>query len=106
MDKDREERIGRNEASFRVVNEGIRAGHPDSTRFTVLCECGTLGCNERIEIEAAEYERVRQHPLHFFIVPGHDFPEAETIVERGERFDIVEKRGHGADVAAATDPRD
>lgn len=105
MDKERQERIGQNEAAFRVVNEGIRAGHPEQATLTVLCECGTLGCNERIDIGLAEYERVRQNPLHFIVVPGHDFPGAETVVDHGERFDVVEKRERGADIAAATDPR-
>jgi len=43
----------------------------------------------------------------FLIVPGHDKPSVEDVVEQDGAFAVVRKRDGGpADLAAATDPRD
>jgi hypothetical protein len=39
------------------------------------------------------------------LAPGHEIPEIETVVDRGERHVVVEKPDAAGDVAAATDPR-
>lgn len=101
-------RIGGNEASFRKVNEALRAGKTvaDATRlFPFRCECGVLGCNRLLELSLPEYEAVRAEPTHFFIIDGHDIPEAEQVVERRERYSVVKKLSLGADLARETDPR-
>lgn len=104
-----EERIGFNEAAFRAVNEGINAGRGlrgtgDSVGF--LCECGRLGCNTVIELTVGQYEALRRHPRRFATMPGHEFPEEETILERHPGYQVVEKLDAAASVAEATDPRD
>ena len=39
-----------------------------------------------------EYERVRGQRDRFAVVPGHETDEIEYVVERDERFVIVDKR--------------
>ena len=75
MDELRKERLAINEALFRNVNEGMRAGHADTgTSLAIRCECGALGCNRMLEIDAALYEAVRAHPRRFVLLTGHDVP--------------------------------
>ena len=107
----REDRIARNEALFRSVNERVRElvtsagalGSDPSASF--VCECGNADCTATVELTVAEYEQVREDPTHFFVVPGHESPEVEEVVERHERYDVVRKHSHEAQIAIDTDPR-
>ena len=110
MTDERERRIGENEALFRSVNEKVEElGESFSTitdTFVIVCECGTQSCMEQIELQLGEYERVRANPLHFLIKPGHEFREVEEVIERTDRYWVVEKNsGTPATVARETDPR-
>ena len=108
MDEETKERIGFNEAAFRKVNEAVRSGRglaDAGQMLQLVCECGQLGCNLLIELTVAEYERVRANPRCFAIVDGHELPLTETVLERNERYTVVEKFEAGARVAEETDPR-
>ena len=95
-----------NEATFRKVNEGMEAGQEPEGMLAFLCECGRLGCNKIIELTRAEYEAVRANPRRFAIVDGHEIDEVEDVVERTERFIVVQKRGEPeAEIVERTDPR-
>ena len=95
-----------NEATFRKVNEGMEAGQDSEGFLTFLCECGRLGCNKLISLTRPEYEGIRANSRRFALVDGHEMPEVEDVVERFERYIVVEKRGHPeADVVEQTDPR-
>ncbi len=59
-----------------------------------------MDCAERIELSRSEYERIRSRQTFFVVVPGHELPEIERVVERADRYAIVEKAA--ADVSAAT----
>ena len=103
-----EQRVGLNEATFRAVNEGIaRAeGEPgDPERVGFRCECARLGCTTILEIPPSEYEAVRAHGRRFIVAPGHVVPETESVVDRHESYEVVEKHGEAGRLAAATDPR-
>jgi len=106
----RAERVGKNEALFRHVNERIedvnRAFAPPAERIDIVCECGTARCAERVELSVPDYERVRSDPRRFILLEGHDDPELERVVERGDGWVVVEKHeGEAAEVAEQTDPR-
>jgi hypothetical protein len=108
---ERERRIGMNEAVFREINERIReVGETFSVvdeLLDLVCECGLADCTERIQMAAADYERIRANPTYFAIVPGHEIPEVETVVERHKGYVIVRKTvGEAAELAKETDPRD
>jgi hypothetical protein len=104
-----ERKIAANEAVFRHVNEIVEdtaTGAGLGEQITFVCECGDEHCAQRIELTLDEYEQVRVVPTHFFVLPGHDIPELESIVERHTRYWVVEKqRGEGAEIATTTDPR-
>ena len=104
----REERVARNEIAFREVNERIEESHSRfgaEGRQEFLCECGHAECAERILLTLDEYEGVRADGRRFALVGGHEILGVERIVERADRFVIVEKIGRGARVAAEEDPR-
>ena len=98
-----EERFARqalNEGLMRTVNDRIaaideraaawtRPGH----LFDFQCECGKIsGCDGRLSMTLAEYERVRLQRDRFAVLPGHERDEIEDVVERDDRFVIVDKR--------------
>lgn len=109
----REERLAANEALFREVNERVAevAEHfieVESTAeyFKFTCECGSATCTEQIAMTMVEYEALRAVPTHFAVVDGHDLPEIERVVERHQRYLVVEKQEEDAvEVARETDPR-
>jgi hypothetical protein len=106
MDGPGRQRVAMNEATFRKVNEGMEAGQDPTGLLTFLCECGRLGCNKLISLTRPEYEAIRANSRRFALVDGHEMPEVEDVVERFERYTVVEKRGHPeADVVEQTDPR-
>src|SRR3954452_20995404 len=94
-----------NEATFRQINEGVRAVERGEGLITFFCECGRLGCNQLIRLSRAEYEAVREDPRRFAILPGHELPEVEDVVERHERYTVIEKHADTAEVVERTDPR-
>lgn len=106
MDRLGKQRVAMNEATFRKVNEAMEAGQDSAGLMTFVCECGRLGCSVLIQLEQDEYEAIRENPRRFAIVEGHEIPEAEKIVERNERYIVVEKVGDPvAEVVEHTDPR-
>ena len=103
---EREERLGKNEAVFREVNERIREVTiiPAETQF--LCECADASCTAPVSMTLSAYEGVRANPRHFLVVPGHEVLEVEDVVEEHAAFTVVRKKaGDPAEIAIATDPR-
>jgi hypothetical protein len=106
MNREYKQRIAMNEATFRKVNEGMEVGQEPSGMLAFVCECGRLGCSEIIQLTREEYESVRADPRRFAIRDGHEILEAEAIVERCDRFIVVEKAGDPeAEIVEHTDPR-
>jgi hypothetical protein len=102
-----EERAARNEALFRAVNEEIRAvdrrfGNALTSEF--VCECANDGCVERLPVPRDVYTAVRSEPTRFILAPGHERLELERVVERHDRFFVVEKTGTAAREAERLDP--
>jgi hypothetical protein len=105
----REERIARNEAASREVNEKIEEayeGEPPANRIDIVCECARITCDAAIDITLDEYEHVRQDARHFVVFRGHLVGDIEWIVFENDRFAVVAKReGVPADVAMDENPR-
>jgi hypothetical protein len=105
----REERVARNEAVSREINEGLEQAHadePPDRYMRMYCECGQSGCENMIAITASEYERVRSDPVRFVIVREHLISDIERVVEETDRFVVIAKReGTPAQVAREDDPR-
>lgn len=106
MKPEGKQRVAMNEATFRKINEGVDARPDPSGLLTFVCECGRLGCNKLVQLTRAEYEAVRRNPRRFAILDGHEIPEVEEVVERHDRFLVVEKTDDPeAEIVEHTDPR-
>ena len=100
----REDRIAKNEVLFREVNQRIEEIHePAATTFGVVCECGDATCKEMLEVTTHEYRNVRAKPTHFLVIPGHEIPDVETVIESTTRFNVVEKHVAEEQIARLTD---
>ena len=108
--EDRAERMGRNEALFREVNENIErisaTLEVSDERLKILCECGVPTCLEQLDVPVDDYERVRSTPTLFLIKPGHEHEELEEVIEEYDGYHVVRKRDpDAAQVARELDPR-
>jgi len=105
----REERMARNEAASREINEKIEEAYQDeplANRIDIVCECARMRCDAAIDITLDEYEQVRKDARHFVIIPEHFVGDIEGIVFENDRFAVVAKReGVPADVARDENPR-
>ena len=81
------------EALFRDVNERIAesAERFDADVAEFVCECADPNCTHRIQTSLEHYDEVRGEATHFLLVPGHEDPEIERVVERHGRHTVVEK---------------
>ena len=106
MKREDKQRVAMNEATFRKVNEGMEVGQDPSGLLAFVCECGRLGCTRLIQLTRAEYESIRKDPRRFAIVDRDEILEAEEIVERHDRYLVVEKAGDPeAEIVEHTNPR-
>jgi hypothetical protein len=108
----REERFAANEALFREVNERVAelasqyVGSEPGNAIDFTCECGRAECSETMMMTIVEYEAIRAHSTCFGVVPQHEQPEIECVIERHPRYFVVQKREQDAqEVARETDPR-
>jgi len=104
----RDQRLAQNEIVFRRVNERLVSsdgGEAASQELSLVCECTNADCLQALTIELAEYEWLRQNPRRFAVLPGHEAPAVEDVVERHDRFVIVEKHVETHEQVEAADPR-
>lgn len=93
MDDLTRRRLKHNEAVFRTINDEIDelgAGGSRSTRAFV-CECADPSCTATLRLTHAEYEHIRSEPKHYILIPGHQVPEIEDVVEQSPDHIVVEK---------------
>ena len=84
------------------VNEGFAVAAAPSD---FVCECADETCIERMEMTVREYEALRTDGLTFAVLPDHVLAGAECVVERHERYWVVEKLRVGGAVATELNPR-
>ena len=110
MDAAHQERLARNEALFREVNEHIReaAGRHggDGHVYEFMCECADPACHELVPLTVAQYEEIRASSSRFLVVPGHAHPVVEEVVAAHRHHVVVEKVGVAGTTADRLDPRD
>jgi hypothetical protein len=99
------ERAARNQSLFREVNERIEELSRSATSTKFICECADERCDETMALSREEYEQVRSRPSTFAVLPGHELPAVEKVLDRTERYVVVTKLGAGRQVAARLDPR-
>jgi len=107
----RDERAAMNQTLFRDVNEHVKdLNEGFSIVYPVgewICECANDTCTERVEMSAAEYEKIRSEGTRFFVAPSdeHVWHDVELVTERNDRYWIVEKVGQAGELARVGDPR-
>jgi len=104
----RDERVAKNEILFRRVNERIlkiEGGRWRVDPVDFMCECGDITCMRVVQLSLEGYERLRSDPSHFGVIPGHELPDVEHVIETHPNYLVVEKRGELRRRAEATDPR-
>lgn len=102
-------RAAKNEVVLRDLNERLRR-HPMSRSKRLwewVCECADITCMKAIELSIEEYDAVRAATTRFAVAPGaeHVNLEIERVVQREERYWVVEKIGVGAEISENFDPR-
>ena len=103
----RAERIGKNEALFREVNERVAEVNRDFGALGAgefVCECGYSDCTDRITLPLDEYRRIRGDATMFFVKPGHEIPDVEDVAEEHGAYVVVKK--HEGDPAALAEQLD
>jgi hypothetical protein len=92
---DRDALAAANEATHRKVNEAIARGRwPDESDPIVFrCECARNGCTAMVRMSKTQYEQLRTHPRRFVVIPGHQDPAVEDVVESQDEYLLVEKHG-------------
>jgi hypothetical protein len=103
-----DEKIARNNDTFRRANEGIR-GAAEEHRFTApvpfICECPEPTCRQLLRVPLEAYEEVRRNPRHFVTVPEHAEREGGEVISTSDGYVVVEKQGRAGEIAAELDPR-
>jgi hypothetical protein len=95
-------RAAENQSLFRTVNERIAELNRTFDMLTPYgswaCECAQLSCIQRVDMTLAEYTAMRADPIRFAVAPAdeHVIPDVEQVVERTDRYWIVEKTGAAA----------
>jgi hypothetical protein len=105
---DRATRAAIVEAAFRIANERMirwEERHADGRSELYLCECASPDCREKVRLDRLQYEGVREEPMRFFVIPGHQLDELEEVIEHHEHHLVIEKPGALLDLVTATDPR-
>jgi hypothetical protein len=96
----RKRRIAENEARFRAINDrlahDVRALTDDDERTDFVCECGKADCVHSLALTLDEYRHVRDDPLLFAVVPGHEIPDAEDVLTTTDRYAVVRKHAEAA----------
>lgn len=109
MPDPRAKRIACNEVEFRDINERLEADlrglGDDAELHAFVCECGNTDCRETVALSFAEYEGVRADPMTFFVVPGHEIPDVETVEDSSDRYAVVRKLEPTRPIAEGADPR-
>jgi hypothetical protein len=103
---ERQQRVGRNEALFRAVNENLEGLNETfaviTDEFEIVCECGYADCHQQLTIPKDDYTRIREDPTLFVLVPGHEDVTSEAVVEEDhDTYVVVRKHPGGpAELAA------
>jgi anti-sigma B factor antagonist len=105
----REQAEGRQQAAVRRQNERTeranRATGPQEP-VSLRCECGDLGCVDRVSLAHEQYEAVRARGSRFLVKTNHENPETSMVVCESERFGVIEVLTEEArSLALRSDPR-
>jgi hypothetical protein len=110
--RSRDTRAAINENTFREINEqlvpSVALDADEDELYDVVCECARVDCTELVPVTVSEYNAVRETGEQFIVAPSaeHVTLAHERVIERNDRYWIVEKVAVAGDVADELDPRD
>jgi hypothetical protein len=97
----REVKAAKNQLMFRAVNQQIREVSErvlhQAAEIDFACECNDPTCVQSVAIDLDEFVRLDRSTNRFVVLPGHEDPTVEDVVDTHQRFVVVSKRGAGAD---------
>jgi hypothetical protein len=108
MDKASARRTAKNEVFFRQQNENIERGfeqirtmaaednqesflHTGDPLIHFYCECADEDCRQRVPVKQSVYNAIHKQRDQFIIVPGHDVPDIEDVIDRQPTYYVVRK---------------
>jgi hypothetical protein len=96
---------------YRAANREIErvsaeSGERPQDRLTFICECGQDGCSQTVDLTIAEYEDAHAQRDRFVITPGHEDEQLEGVVERNERYLVVDKFGEAERITETAERRE
>ena len=56
-----------------------------------FCECSDLSCRGRIQLSPATFHEIHRDTERFVLLPGHEIPAIERVVDEGDGFVVVRK---------------
>jgi hypothetical protein len=86
-----------NEVIFEKANDVIakvaqRMQDDPEEEVRFLCECSDSSCAAQVEVTVDEYKDIRRRDNVFILLPRHDDPRIENIVDTNPRFVLVQKK--------------
>lgn len=78
---------------LRVTLEEVReeADEDPDAYFRFFCECSDLDCRLRLEVRPSRLKAVHAVDGRFVVLPGHEMPSVERIVDQEDGYLIVQK---------------
>ena len=81
--------------TFARANEQIRASaekYNFQDQVPFLCECSDVTCTGSVRLGLTNYREARASTDAFLLLPGHDDPQVDQIVARGDGYVLVQNR--------------
>ena len=63
----------------------------DNLPLRFYCECSDENCRQRILLKPSEYNKLHKRRNRFVILPGHETSRIEKVVQKADKYYIVEK---------------
>ena len=76
-------------AKFKSIGE--QTGDDLDANILFFCECSDEKCKQRVEMKQSTYDQLHSNDNRFIILPGHNIPTIERIIQKGNAYLIVEK---------------
>ncbi len=90
----RRERVVKNEHAFRDYNDrrvAVEEHAIIAAPAPWVCGCGDSDCIRALQASVDEFETAHSAPDRFIVVPGHVYSDVERVVEKYDRYWVVEK---------------
>lgn len=59
--------------------------------FRFFCECCDMACRDRLDVRPSRLTAVHTVPGQFLVIPGHEVPAVERVVDQEDGYLIVRK---------------